>query len=572
MNWILPEATRVAAAAMLTKDMGLHPLTARVLAARGFASADDVQTFLADRLGDLPDPGSMKGMSEGVARVVSALRTGEKITLYGDYDVDGVCSTALLNLFLKSLGGNVATYIPHRLEEGYGLNIAAVERIAQEGARLMVTLDCGITSHAEVARANDLGMDVVIVDHHTVPATLPPARAVLNPHQPGCGYPTKQLCAAGVAFNLCIGIRQRLRAEGFFSSRPEPLLRSLLDLVALATICDMVPLSGANRVLVKHGLVELTQGHRPGIRALKEVAGLGAMSAVGATQVGFRLGPRLNAAGRLDDASIGLRLLCTSDEREAQRLASQLDAANAERQAIEKEMVVEALAQAEAYRSARGLVLYSDRWHPGVVGIAASRVVERFHRPAVLIAVREGLGRGSARSIEGFHLFDALAECSGHLARFGGHKHAAGVSIEPSQLEGFREAFAKVAASRLNDADLTPRCRIDAEVQAHELNEAALEGLNLLAPFGQGNPEPIFALRQQRSSTQVLPDKSGRGAGHLKLRLQAAPHLDAIGFGMAERVAVGKEPVDLAFQLCADEWRGVRRLSLKLKDLRASAL
>ncbi|MCI0571946.1 MAG: single-stranded-DNA-specific exonuclease RecJ [Myxococcaceae bacterium] len=567
MRWVLPEVTDEHAAA-LAAALGLHPLVGRVLTQRGLGTPEAASAFLRDRLADLPDPSLLKGMREAVARLGRALRERESITLYGDYDVDGVCSTALLSLFLEELGGQVSTYIPHRLEEGYGLNLAAIERLAAGGTKVLVTLDCGITSHAEVARAQALGMDVVVVDHHTVPATLPPAVAVLNPHQPGCAYPTRHLCAAGVAFNLCMALRKQLRDDGAFATRPEPNLRALMDLVALATVADVVPLTGANRVLVRHGLEELGRAKRPGVRALKEVAGLAPEESVSSGQVGFRLGPRINAAGRLDDASTGLRLLRSRSLDEARPLARELDGANAVRQGIEQQILQGALAQAAGRPDAKGLVLHAEGWHPGVIGIVAARVVERYHRPTVVIGVKDGVGKGSARSIEAFHLFDALSSCAGHLQKFGGHKHAAGLTIAAEQLAAFASAFERVASERLRDEDLVPRCRVDVVVRPDELDEPAVAALQALGPFGAGNPEPVLALRAMAASPRVLRSKRGDGSGHLKLSLTQAPQLDTIGFGMAERAELTRGPVDLAFHAAVDEWAGRRRVSLRLKALR----
>ncbi len=571
MRWLLPDVVEQEVGS-LAGELSLHPLAARVLLHRGYRTPEAASAFLSDRLADLPDPFRMKGMHAAVERVLRAVRLKEKVTLYGDYDVDGVSSTSLMYLFLKELGATPATYIPHRLDEGYGLNLGAVERIAQDGTRLLVTLDCGITSVAEIARAKEMGLDVVVVDHHTVPPTLPPATAVLNPHQPGCEYPTKVLCAAGVAFNLCMGLRKRLRDDGFFATRKEPNLKALMDLVALATVADVVPLTGANRILVAHGLQELSQGRRPGIRALKEVAGMEPDAAVTAGQVGFRLGPRINAAGRLHDASLGLQLLCADSVETARSLAQVLDRANAERQGIESSILTQALAQAEEHKDARGLVLFDEGWHAGVIGIVASRVVERFHRPTVMVGVKDGVGKGSARSIEAFHLYDALTGCSDLLMRYGGHKHAAGLTIDAKQLPAFREAFARIAQQRLTPEDMIPRCRVDAVVNPHELDATAVESLQKLGPFGQGNPEPVLVLRGQQARPRVLPAKSGApGAGHLKLALVDAPELDAIGFGMADRVSLVEGPVDLAFQAGFDTFRGQRKLSLRLKDVRQAA-
>ncbi|HEY1418179.1 MAG TPA: single-stranded-DNA-specific exonuclease RecJ, partial [Myxococcaceae bacterium] len=482
---------------------------------------------------------------------------------------DGVCSTALLSLFLDALGATPQTYIPHRIDEGYGLNIRAVERIAREGSRLLVSLDCGISSVAEVARARGLGMDVVIVDHHTVPETLPAATAVLNPHQPGCEYPTKALCAAGVAFNLVMALRRSLRTLGWFQTRREPPLKPLMDLVALATVCDVVPLTGANRILVRHGLDALGRADRPGVRALKEVAGLETEGSVSAGQVGFRLGPRINAAGRLDDASVGLQLLRTRNLSEARDLALRLDQANTERQSIERRMLEEAIAQAEEREGARGLVLWAEGWHPGVVGIVAARVVERFHKPTLVIGVQGGVGKGSARSIEGFHLVEALSECAECLLRFGGHRHAAGVTLDAGRLLDFRRAFESVAARRLREEDLEPRCRVDAVVHPEELTERAVDALAVLGPFGAGNPEPTFVAEALQAQGRLLTAKHG-GAAHLKLVLPEAPALDTIGFGLGPRLAEVDGAVDLAFQPSIDTWNGRTRVSLKIRDFRAA--
>lgn len=556
---------------MVAQELSLPSVVAKVLVARGYRTAGDAKKFLSDALTDLPDPFTMKGLPQAVERIVQAILTKEAVTLYGDYDVDGVSSTALLTTFLRQVGLEVRTYIPHRLEEGYGLNRAAIERLAAEGTKLLITLDCGITSHAEIERANSLGVNVIVVDHHAVPEVMPPAVAVLNPLQPGCDYPTKWLCAGGVTFNLCMGLRKALRDRGFFEGKQEPNLKQLLDLVALATVADVVPLTGANRILVTHGLKELTAGRRPGVRALKDVAEVGGLEITAGT-VGFRLGPRINAAGRLDDASVGLQCLLAPDYETALPLARALDSANQERQQIERNMLNGAIEQAEAAvaRGVRGLVLSSPDWHPGVVGIVASRIVERFHRPAILIGVHEGMGKGSARSIENFHLHDAIKSVSGCLTRFGGHKAAAGLSIDPARLAEFTLAFETVAGERLDDAALIPRCRIDAVVSANELTEEAVEALQKLAPFGMGNPEPVLALKRQVASPRVLQNKKPGLPGHLKLTLEASPAFDVIAFSLADKAGLTEGPIDLAFKIAVDEFRGVRRLSLKVSQLRAS--
>ncbi len=556
-----------AAASALSKALSIHPLAARVLACRGLAEPAAAERFLGARLADLPDPFTMRGMEAAVARLVRAIEARERIACYGDYDVDGVTSTALLAGLLRAAGADVVTYTPHRLVEGYGLNVGAVERLAAQGARLIVTLDCGITSVEEVRAAAQRGVDVVVVDHHTAPVELPAAAAILNPHQPGCAYPSKHLAAVGVTFCLAMALRKRLRERGHWTAeRPEPNLRELLDLVALGTVADVVPLVEVNRILVRWGLDELSRTRRPGLHALKRVAGIADGAAVTAGQVGFRLGPRINAAGRLDDAGRGVRLLLAGDAAVASALADELDRENRARQEIERQMLEEAVADAaqRVRAGARGLVLSRDDWHPGVVGIVASRIVERFHRPAVLVGVSGGVGKGSGRSIEGFHLYDALAHCKSHLARFGGHRHAAGVTVEPAALPAFREAFERYAAERLSPEDLVPRCRIEGWIAAEEVSERAASALERLGPFGAGHPEPLFALRARPGRARTV----GAEGAHLKLAL--GPRLDAIGFGLGERLGLCAAEVEAAVALGFDEWDGSRRLQLRIKDLRAA--
>jgi single-stranded-DNA-specific exonuclease len=565
-RWV--EATVDAPAAeRLSSALGLHPLAARVLAARGLSDPAEARGFLAARLQDLPDPSTMAGMDAAVARLVRAVEERERIALYGDYDVDGVTSTALLAEFLRACGADVVTYVPHRLVEGYGLNVAAVERLAREGARLLVTLDCGIASATEIRAAAAIGLPAVIVDHHTVPVELPAALAILNPHQPGCAYPTKDLAAVGVAFNLAMALRRALRARGWFgAARAEPDLREALDLVALGTVADVVPLVGANRVLVRRGLEVLAASRRPGLRALKRVAGIAEGAGVSAGQVGFRLAPRINAAGRLDDAGRGVRLLLEDDPARADALARELDRENQARQEIERTILEEALhdAAARVGAGARGLVLAREGWHAGVVGIVAARIAERFHRPAVLVALGETEGKGSGRSVEGFHLHEALSACAAHLARFGGHRHAAGVTVERGRVEAFRRAFEAHAAARLRDEDLVPRCRIEGWIEAREIDERAALDLARLGPYGAGHPEPVFALRGEAGRARAV----GAGGAHLKLGLG---RLDAIGFGMGDRLSACGGAVEAAFTIGLDDWDGSRRVQLRLRDVRPVA-
>lgn len=567
MRWqILPEEE---AAEGLARALGLRPLVAQLLWRRGFHDPDEAARFLEGRLRDLPDPAGLAGIEAAVRRLGRALAEDEPITAFGDYDVDGVSSTALLVSFLRACGARRVDYhIPHRVRDGYGLGAGAVDELAAKGTRLLVTLDCGITAVAEIEAAVEKGMEVIVVDHHQTPPALPPAAAILNPWQPGCRYPTRGLAAVGVTFLLCTALRRFLREQGWFASRPEPDLRDHLDLVALGTVADVVPLLGANRLLVRAGLRRLGAAERVGVRALKRAAGMEPEAPVSAGQVGFRLGPRINAAGRLDDAGRAVELLLTEDPARAEALARALDAANAERQSIERSILEEASAQAEG-QQAKAVVVAGEGWHPGVVGIVASRLVERFRRPAVVIGVdpATGVGRGSGRSIADFDLHEALNRCAAHLEGYGGHKQAAGLTIARERVSDFAQALSRVAEEGFDEEAARPVCVVEGLLRAEELDEPLCEALERLGPFGAGNPEPVLGLLGARVRGRVV-GASAASAGHLKLVLEEAPHVDAIGFGMGERLEELAPRVDLAFHLEMNEFRGVRRPQLRLRAIR----
>lgn len=566
MRWELSN-TDVEATQTLQRELGLSRLPAAVLAARGLVSPEAADAFLKPDLASIPDPFLLRGMDAAVDRIIRAIEQREKVAVYADYDVDGCTSATLLCGALRELGLIVEAYVPHRLVEGYGLNPTALDTLAGRGARLVITADCGVTNVSEVDHAARIGLDVIVLDHHRAAAELPRAVAVVNPHQPGCNYPDKGLAAVGVSFLMLAALRRRCKERGLPTIAN---LRQGLDLVALGTVADVAPLSGVNRVLVHHGLLVLAERRRPGIRALCDVAGL-SDGPLTAGQIGFKLGPRINAAGRLDDASVAVELLTTTDEGRARTLAALLDVANTERQTIEAQMREEAFLLAEPLHKsgAMGLVLASEGWHPGVVGIVASRVAERFRRPAVLLALEEGTARGSARSVEGFHLYDALKACGDHLTRFGGHRQAAGLSMVADSLPAFRAAFEAHADKAVNRDLLEPRCRIDAIADHGELTTEVAAELARLAPFGIGNPEPILIARGLRSPRRrVLPARMPGGAGHLKLRFDSG--LEAIGFGMAERDAEMSGSFDAAFSLEVSEWGGRTRPEMKLRDVRVA--
>jgi single-stranded-DNA-specific exonuclease len=596
MRWSPGEAASAAGAeqgSRLAAELGLLPAVGRALWARGLREAEEAARFLQPRLEDLPDPFALKGIEVAVARVARALETRETICVYGDYDVDGVTSTALLVSVFRALAelapgagppARVDYYVPNRLVEGYGLNVDAMRRLAQRGTRLLVTADCGVTAVAEVEAAAQLGMDVVIIDHHTSSQTaeaLPRAVAILNPHQPGCPFPARELAAVGVAFHLLLALRKRLREAGWFAGRREPNLREQLDLVALGTIADVVPLTGANRILVHFGLRELARGARVGIAALKSVAQIGAELSCG--DVGFKLGPRVNAAGRLADASVGVRLLLSCDPAEARALAEELDRANAERQELQARIADEAVAKAQELGERRALVVSSEGWHVGVAGIVASRLVDRFHRPALVLCEEDGVAKGSGRSIEGFHLYEALARCSEHLTRFGGHRHAAGVTLPTSAVARLAESLERIARERLEPEQLTPRLRIDAVLRPEEIDLRLAAQLRKLAPFGAGNPEPVFVCDEMEAlDVRKLPDRRAGGPGHLKLRLGSPQHdwtprvcdsperapLDAIAFGLGDLELARGARLRAAFQVGLDSYFGTERVQLRIKDVK----
>jgi single-stranded-DNA-specific exonuclease len=552
----------------LAAALQIRPLAARLLSNRGISTIEAAGEFLDPSLQRLHDPFLMRGMAEAVERLIRGLRARESIVIYGDYDVDGITATAVLRWFFQDIGVAVPYYLPHRMREGYGLNAEAIQQLAAQGTRVLITVDCGITGHEEVRLARRLGMDVIVTDHHQVPPMLPEAVAVLNPHQPACPYPGKELSGVGVAFKLVMALRSRLRQESPWAARL-PNLRRHLDLVALGTIADIAPLYGENRILVRHGLQELTHSQKLGVQTLKRVAGIAAQ-AIGPRQVGYMMAPRLNAAGRLAAAKAGVELLLSDDAGQAAKLAHYLDAVNRERQAVQAQIYAEARAVIEAdgggdHRWA--IVLASERWHPGVVGIVASKLVEEYGRPTVLIGLDGESGKGSGRSIAAFHLYNALVTCQAHLAGFGGHEHAAGIRIHREQVPAFQEALNRVAREQLLAADCTPLLAIDAEVRLEEIDDGLLEFIDCLEPLGEGNPQPVLLAR----GVEVVgaPALVGKEQQHLRLTLrQDETIFHGIGFAMGKRLAQADAGIlDIVFSPQRHIWNGREERQLILKDL-----
>ena len=542
----------------LSHALGIDRVVAALLVQRGLGDPDSARRFLRPDLKDLSDPFGLAGMQRAVETIVATVRAGRPILVHGDYDVDGQCATALLTRTLQYAGARVEPFVPHRMRDGYDFRDAGLRKAREIDAGLILTCDCGITAVETVRQAEAAGFRVVVTDHHLPGPELPPATAVVDPQQPGDVSGADVLCGTGVAFKLVQALVPAL-------DLPANLPLHLLDYVALATVADVVPLTGENRILVRHGLKLLGDSRWAGLRALVSVAGLHAKE-IRAGHCGFVLGPRLNAAGRVGDAGDGLRLLLTDVDAEAQRLAEHLERLNAQRQDLDQRMLEEAIAQVESqgdFGERSALVLAGDRWHAGVVGIVASRIVERYGRPTFLIAFDEDdpeLGKGSGRSISRFHLRDALAACGDLLERYGGHRMAAGLTIRRPQLEAFRERFHAVAARDLRPDDLGPEQRVDLEIDLADASDRLEELCRHLEPCGTENPGPVFAARGVR-----LTDVRVVGKGHLKATLTHGRHrLDGIGFGLAERMPVGEGPVDVAFRLERNEYLGRSSLQARI--------
>ncbi len=558
------------AVADLAEALSVPGALATLLIQRGFADAASARKFLAPSLDDLGDPMGLGGMAQAVDTIATAVRDGRTILVHGDYDVDGQCATAVLTRALRHAGATVVPFVPHRMRDGYDFGEAGLARAREVDAGLIVTCDCGITAVHAVRTARDEGRAVVVTDHHLPGTELPPATAIVDPQLDGPDSPYAMLCGTGVAFKL---VQALMPVLGLSPEIPN----HLLDYVALATVADVVPLTGENRILVRYGLErlgsfverngtrELVLSRWPGLRALIRVAGLD-KGAMRAGQLGFVLGPRLNAVGRIDDAMDGVRLLLADTMAEAAPIANRLEALNAERQALDQRILEQAIAQVEAQArldEEAALVLSADEWHAGVIGIVASRIVERYGRPTFLVAFEGAdgsVGKGSGRSISRFHLREALAECGDLLERFGGHRMAAGLTIRRDRFGAFRQRFIAEANRVLRPDDLVPEQRVDVSLRLDEVSDDLEVLCRQLEPCGMGNPGPVFAVRGV-----CLDGARVVGNGHLKATLRdGATALDAIGFGMADRAPGEGEVVDVAFKLEQNTFRGRESLQARL--------
>ena len=559
------ESSDYSALTEFQEQLQLSPLVARLMIGRDF-SLESARQFLTARLTDLPDPFLLPDMDLAVCRLQAALENNEKIAIHGDYDVDGITGTVLLLAGLAALGARELTYrIPLRLRDGYGLSSEALKDDARQETRVVVSVDCGVTAHAEAALAKECGIDLIITDHHQPPPVLPEAFAVINPQRQDSHFPFQNLAGVGVAFFLLVALRKRLREAGWFVGRSEPDLRQYLDLVALGTIADLVPLQGVNRTLARYGLALLDTDHRAGVRALRQVAGV---KEVNCGVVGFQLAPRLNAAGRMEDAALGVELLLEQDMVRALNTARYLDQCNRERQNLEKQTLQEAEAAVAALSAdhTHTIVLAGEGWHPGVIGIVASRLVDRYCRPTVMIALNGDSGKGSARSIRGYHLYQGLQACADHLMAFGGHEMAAGMSLGKAQLAGFAAALEAHARGELCAEDLIPKLRHDGVLLLEEIDLEALRQIEGLAPFGMGNPEPLLVVESVRAmQVQTIGDN------HLRFTAcQGAFSHPAIAFGMLQRREELRGEVDLLVTPQINSYRGRETVQLRVRDVRPS--
>ncbi|MCK4258515.1 MAG: single-stranded-DNA-specific exonuclease RecJ [Halanaerobiales bacterium] len=545
-------------------ELNLSPITIQILINRGMKTSNDIQRFFQTDLKNLWDPFSLSGMEKAVERLIVSLQSGERIVIFGDYDVDGITGTSLLWQVLKKIDANVDYYIPDR-SEGYGLNKAAVQRLAESGYSLIVTVDNGISCFDEVELANSLGVDVIITDHHEPPDRIPNAVAVINPKLKDCNYPCSYLAGVGVGFKLCQALAQRLDSQSV-----EEYVLNQIDLVTLGTVADIVPLLDENRIIVANGLKKIQNTSNLGLRELIKVANLEDKE-INTGHIGFNIGPRINAIGRLDNPMFGVELLTTTDPELATSLATRLDQTNRKRQFIEESILEQAIQMIEdnGYAEDFGIVLASSEWHAGIIGIVASKLVERYYRPIVLIALQDGIGKGSARGIRGINLYEALNSCKEYLIGFGGHEMAAGLSLDPEFVEPFREAFKNYARSVLKPEDLQPFLKIDAEVEIEQLDFSLLNELDMLAPHGMGNSRPQFLLQNVRHKFRLV----GTQENHLKIDVFSRDKkLSGIGFGMSSKSKELRknQKIDLTFSLGRNVWQGKESLQMMLNDLKAS--
>lgn len=572
-NWIIKDQNPELSAE-LARELNVTPLVGQLLINRGIDTDESARRFFESGIRELPSPFLMAGMEAAVERIVKAVADTETVAVYGDYDADGVTSTSLLCGFLRSLEVDAIYFTPHRVKDGYGINERAVKELGARGATLIVSTDCGITADKEVEAAKGMGIDFVVTDHHLPGERIPDAVAVVNPKLPGCEYPEKDIAGVGVAFNLALAVRARLRENGFFDSREEPNMAHYLDLVAIGTVTDRVPLEGANRIMVKEGIKRMKARARPGIEALKKVSRIN--GSMNSGDIGYRIGPRINAAGRISGPETAVELLLSESSEQAQEIARRLDEQNRSRQQLERDALSEAISVIESGEGGNSacIVVASRNWHPGIIGPVASKIVDRYSKPAFAISVDEdGTGRGSGRSVENLNLFEVLKHCGGMLERCGGHAMAAGITVSEDKIDTFRDALEEYLGKTPGDAKQTQAEKthtIDAKVGIGDLSIEMVRQMEVLEPFGSGNPNPLLLLE----GANIVSHNIINGA-HIKLFVEGGN-----GSGQIEAIwwnAVGRdgseEPEglsDLVFTPEINTWGNRQKLSLRMVDLNKS--
>lgn len=554
----------------LSREFGLKPIVSRILINRRMSAPSEVRRFLYPSLKDLHNPFLLKDIEKGVNRLIEAILKGERIAVYGDYDADGITSIVVLVKFLQDIQQSVTYYIPDRIKEGYGLNKNAIDTIKNDRVSLIITVDCGITDTEEIAYAASQGIDTIILDHHEVPDILPDAVAAIDPFRDDCSFPFKHLAGVGIVFNFLIALRGALRNIGFWNNKPYPNLKEYLDLVALGTIGDISPLIDENRIFAKIGLEIINEGRRIGIRALKEKCGI-ELNTVGAQDASFKLIPRINAAGRVGSPNDAVKLLLTEDPEEARRLASVLDMNNRERQEIERNILNEILERIKARygkEDIKSIVLASPQWHPGVIGIVASKLVDRYYRPAILISLKDGVGKGSGRSIAEFNLYQGLKEkCDSFLLSYGGHRYAAGISIEEENIKEFSFALDDAIVNDLDLPKLMPRTNVDSYCNLNDIDYDLISQIEMLEPFGNMNPEPILCVENIKVASLTTV-----GNNHLRMVLNdSSVSQKSIWFGMghlSDRLCNSR--VNALFSPQINKWNGMSNIQLRMKDIALS--
>jgi single-stranded-DNA-specific exonuclease len=566
-----------AATDRLAQSLRIAPALAQLLINRGVSQTEEAKTFLTASLNGLHEPSALPGVADAAERIFAAAKAKQRICIYGDYDVDGITASTILWRCLTLAGAEVDYYVPDRLEEGYGLNSEALRKLKEQNFALVITVDCGITSCEQAQVASELGLQLIVTDHHEMKKKLPEVSVLVHPRLPGSQYPFPHLCGAGVAFKLAWAIAQKFSNAQKVSESFKTFLMESVALVALGTVADVVPLVGENRIFVRQGLKNLKAAPTIGLKALIQAAEL-TDKELDAGHIGFTLAPRLNAAGRLGQARLAIELLATSNNTRAVDLARYLNEQNEKRQTVERRIAAQAKEMVEAmegHADAPAYVLHSDEWHPGVIGIVASRLVEKYARPILMISTQEEMGSGSGRSIDGFPLHEALQQCTKHLISHGGHAMAAGFKVQKDKIDDLRTAFLAEAAKKLDVKTLQHTITLDAEIPLSALTTGLLKGIAALEPHGSGNRRPLFLA----SGLQVVgdPRKVGKGEHHLSFRVKqsSGPIVKAIGWGMADRL---EELMSHSGQCCLaftpklNEWNGYINVDMEVNDLQAGGV